>query len=127
MGIPGTLLLIRKSEVKDFFEGGKLYDNQTTFCADYTSNSYTFSKLNRLISHIFTEIENNPDTYNQDPDWNKILLIPVKKELDGSNSSTATVIGVSNDMEVNSARLIGGEEGEKIQMNVIYTQPKNPK
>ena len=30
-------------------------------------------------------------------------------------------------MEVNSARLIGGEEGEKIQMNVIYTQPKNPK
>lgn len=65
--------------MKDFFEGGKLYDNQTTFCADYTSNSYTFSKLNRLISHIFTEIENNPDTYNQDPDWNKILLIPVKK------------------------------------------------
>ena len=113
--------------MKDFFEGGILYDFLTTFCAYYTSNSYTFSKLNRLISHIFTEIENNPDTYNQDPDWNKILLIPVKKELDGSNSSTATVIGVSNDMEVTSARLIGGEEGEKIQMNVIYTQPKNPK
>lgn len=58
MGTPGTLLMVRKSEMKDFFENNKVHDNKTTFLATYdsNSNSYSFSKLNRLISYIFSEI-----------------------------------------------------------------------
>lgn len=58
MGTPSNLLMVRKGEMKDFFENNKVYDNKTTFIATYssTTNSYDFSKLNRLISYIFSEI-----------------------------------------------------------------------
>lgn len=117
MGIPQNILLIRKSEEESFFLQNKTYDNKTSFLGTYNSstNSYTFSKLNRLISHIFSEIRDG----NDDADRDKVLLIPVTTETD----SEGNVIGVSHDMEVNAARLFGGAEGEKLSIEVTYTQP----
>ena len=43
MGTPGTLLMVRKSEMKDFFENNKVHDNKTTFLATYDSNSNSYS------------------------------------------------------------------------------------
>ena len=61
------------------------------------------------------------------PDWNKVVLIPVTTESD----SQGNIIGVENDLNVNSAMLVRGVEGDpssneenQITMNVIYTQPK---
>lgn len=113
MGIPQNVLLVRKGEFKDFFEKNKTYDNKTSFLGTYdsSSNSYTFSKLNRLISHIFSEVKTE--------DRDKILLIPVTTETD----TEGNIIGVSHDMEVNAARLYGGETGEELNIEVIYTKP----
>lgn len=117
MGVPQNVLMVRKGDMNDFFEKNKTYDNETSFLGTYYSstNSYTFSKLNRLISHIFTEIRQG----NNDADRDVVVLIPVTTETD----TEGNIIGVSHDMEVNAARLFGGEDGEKLKMEVIYTRP----
>lgn len=136
MGTPSTLLMVRKDKMKSFFENNQTADNKTTFLGSYssTSNSYDFSKLNRLISNIFSEIKPEIDKgeehwtqwKEEHPSWNKVLLVPVTTDTD----SKGNVIGVENDLNVNSAELIGGEnlnnstdDSNKIKMNVIFTQP----
>ena len=117
-GIPQEVLMIRKSELKDFFEQNKTFDNKTSFIGVYDPNinGYKFTKLNRLFSSIFSEIKNGKP---KDEDWNKVLLIPVTTEKDVSQK----VIGVSHNMEINSARLFGGEDGEKLHIDIVYTKP----
>lgn len=122
MGTPQYLLLIRKNEVNDFFEQRKNYDSKTTFLGSYssTTNSYSFSQVNRLISQIFSNMRTKEEPAEGWDKCNTMVLIPVKTETD----SQGNTIGLSHDLEVNSAKLIGGEEGEKIKMEVIYTKPK---
>lgn len=122
MGTPQNLLLIRKNEVKDFFEQRKNYNSKTTFLGTYssTTNSYSFSQVNRLISQIFSDMRTKEEPTEGWDEYNTMVLIPVKTETD----SQGNTIGLSHDLEVNSAKLIGGEEGEKIKMEVIYTKPK---
>lgn len=122
MGTPQNLLLIRKNEVKDFFEQRKNYDSKTTFLGTYssTTNSYSFSQVNRLISQIFSDMRTKEEPAEGWDEYNTMVLIPVKTETD----SQGNTIGLSHDLEVNSAKLIGGEEGEKIKMEVIYTKPR---
>ncbi len=122
MGTPQNLLLIRKSEVKNFFEQKKTYDSKTSFLSTYssTTNSYSFSQLNRLISQIFSDMRTKEEPAEGWDEYNTLVLIPVKTETD----SQGNTIGLSHDLEVNSAKLVGGEDGEKIKMEVIYTKPK---
>ncbi len=121
MGVPQYLLLLRKSEVNEFFEQNKTYDSQTSFLASYssTTNSYTFSQLNRLISQIFSEMRTQEEPAEGWDEHNALVLIPVKTETD----SQSNIIGLSHDLEVNSARLVGGENGDKLKIEVIYTRP----
>lgn len=122
MGTPQNLLLIRKSEVKNFFEQKQTYDSKTSFLGTYssTTNSYTFSQMNRLISQIFSDMRTKEEPAEGWDKYNTLVLIPVKTETD----SQGNTIGLSHDLEVNSAKLVGGEDGEKIKMEVIYTKPK---
>lgn len=122
MGTPKNLLLIRKSEVNDFFEQKQNYDSKTSFLGTYssTTNSYSFSQVNRLISQIFSDMRTKEEPAEGWDEYNTLVLIPVKTETD----SQGNTIGLSHDLEVNSAKLVGGEDGEKIKMEVIYTKPK---
>ena len=119
MGTPKYLLLVREDDMKTFFEENKTFDNKTSFLGTYDSSTstYSFSKLNRLISHIFSEMRNNSA---KSANWDKLLLIPVQTETDAQGN----IIGVSHDLEVSSARLFGGENADnKLKMQVIYTKP----
>lgn len=119
MGIPQNVLMVRKGDMETFFEQNKTYDNKTSFLGTYNSstNSYTFSKLNRLISNIFSEIRSGE---NDTEDRNKVMLIPVTTETD----TEGNIIGVSHDMEINAARLFGGEDSEEeLKIEIIYTNP----
>ena len=119
MGTPQYLLLLRKNDLKEFFEGNHSYDNRTSFLATYnsTTNSYSFSSLNRLISYIFAEMRNSDE---RPEGWDKLLLVPVQVEKDSQNK----VIGISShDLEVNSARLFKGSDDNPLQITVIYTEP----
>lgn len=119
IGVPQNLLMVRVDDYKDFFEKNKIYDDKTSFLATYNSstNSYTFSKLNRLISHIFSEKREGKVSEN----WNKVLLVPVTTDVDTQNNNS--VIGISNDLSVSAARLFGGTNGEKLEMEITYTKP----
>lgn len=138
MGTPPTLLMVRKDQMKKFFENNETYDNKTSFLSSYNSsnNAYSFSQLNRLVSKIFSEIR--PEIEKGEPywstwkennkNWNKVLLVPVTTETD----SKGNVIGIENNLNVNSATLIRGENPEtstnpenRVTMNVIYTNPSN--
>lgn len=125
MGTPQYLLLVQEEEMTDFFEQNKTVDNKTSFLASYDSktNSYTFTKLNRLISRIFSEIkpeEQENIEWSEIEGKHKVLLIPVKISLDSQNN----IIGVEHDLSVNSARLVRGTGNNEIKMNVIYTRPQ---
>ena len=58
----------------------------------------------------------------QNPDWDKVAIIPVTAGYTTYNSSTI-VSSISHDMSLSSTRLLGGEgsdEGE-ITMYVLYS------
>ena len=60
------------------------------------------------------------------PDWNKVVLIPVNAQYTTYGSSSI-LTGVSHDMSLSSVRLIGGEENTNgdIKITVIYSKFNN--
>ena len=125
MGIPQYLLMVRKKEMYSFFEENKITDNISSFITSFTSNSnkYTFSNIAQLITHCIEEKKKgeagDPDWVKKNPDWNKVVLIPVKVDFDTNNS----IIGVSNNLDMESAELKGGTKaGNELKMQIIYTK-----
>lgn len=118
MGVPQYLLMVRKADMYKFFENNDLYDGKTSFLAEYVSsgedaNTYTFPNIAPLISYCMNEKRNGTAT----EDWDKVVLIPVKVETD-SNSS---IISIKSNLDMESSRLVGGKNGDKLTMQVLYT------
>lgn len=57
MSAPQYLLMIRAKDQYSFFENNKTFDNSTSFIAEFTSstNTYTFSNIARLITYCISE------------------------------------------------------------------------
>lgn len=110
--IPSGLLMVRKSEMHDFFLKNKSYDKTTSFYTTFNStyNQYTFNNISRLINYCYAEYEKNvatnPDWASKNPDWNKVILIPVTTTTD----SNGNVIGITHDLKMSSVRLRGGDK-----------------
>ena len=118
MGIPQTLLMVRKSDMHDFFEKNETYDNWTSFIAEYVSssesaNTYSFNNISSLITQCINEKKEGKN----DADWNKVVLIPVKTETDSNGS----VIGLKSNLDMESACLVGGDKNP-IKMQILYTK-----
>lgn len=117
MSTPQYLLMVRKCDMHNFFEKNKLYNNKTSFLAEYigsgeNANTYKFPNIAPLISYCMNEKTNG--TANED--WDKVVLIPVKVEMDNSGS----IISIRGDLEMGSSRLKGGDK-DKITMQILYT------
>ena len=85
MAIPSNLLMVRKCDMHNFFEKNEVYDNQTSFLAEYVSsgesaNTYSFNNIAPLITYTINEKEAGKQT----EDWNKVVLIPVKTKTDSN-------------------------------------------
>lgn len=128
MGTPQYLLMIRKSDLYSFFENSKLPDSKTSFLTTLgttaaTKNQYTYSNIARLITHCLAEkkagLKSNPNWVNDNPDWNKVVLVPVNVEYD-SSSTNPSVIKVTNSLGMQSIKLVGGKD--KLKMKLIYTK-----
>ena len=118
MGIPQTLLMVRKSEMYDFFEKNETYNGKTSFIAEYVSssanaNTYSFPNISSLITQCINEKKEGKNN----GDWNKVVLIPVKTETDSNGS----IIGLKSNLDMESACLVGGEKNP-IQMQILYTK-----
>lgn len=111
---PTNLLMVEADSLYAFFENNRVPNNKTSYLATYNSTykTYTFNNLSTLINHLWAR-------RNQSPNWNKVVLIPVQVE-----STSSTVSAVSNEMNVNSIRLVGGSQNKHtpVRISVIYNK-----
>ena len=118
-----TLLMVRKSDMYKFFLKNKLADSNTSYLTGFTSssNEYTFSNIANLVKVCYKEyqtgIESNPNWEAENPDWNKVVLIPVSTTEDANKS----IVKVMHDISISSVRLRGGTEYE-IPIEVITSK-----
>lgn len=152
MSAPSEVLLIRKQDLKSFFEENMVRDNITSFTTTHNAsatNQYVFSNIARLVTTCINEKqaakkaakekagaswneaqwENDWKTNEATKDWDKVLLIPVSITYDSSSSSSTTMISVQNDLKPGYAKLKGGPEEDAngqvkspLQIEVTYTR-----
>lgn len=135
--VPQQLLMVRKTEYEKFFREREVPDNKQSYTTNFTRayNSYTFSNISGLISALH-RLRNQKagikptDTYNtivaktakweaNNPDWNKVLLIPIT-----TNTGTyGSIIDVFHDFSLSSTKLVGGPNNP-IQITVVYSSFK---
>lgn len=131
MGTPQTLLMVPKADMYKFFENNLVPDNRsyfyTTFSESY--NQYDFSNITYLVNKLRSKMRDNPTGYdkNEDgtsnPDWNKVVLIPVTMVTQTINSQSV-IVSVRHDLQMNFVKLKGGEQ-DKLQLKVIYSKFKD--
>ena len=119
---PKNLLLVQKDSLDKFFNNRELTDNVQSYIATYstTMKTYTFTNIAHLVNAMY---KNKGLSDN----WNKAVLVPVEVTTGTTiSSSTPNIIGVSNEMNVNSIRLVRGrsENGKPsdIRISVIYNK-----
>lgn len=128
MNPPKNVLMVRKKDMFSFFEENKLTDNRTSFTTKYndSNNSYTFYNIAPLITECINErkkgIEDDPRWEEKNPDWNKVVIIPVTEETIGSAANgTEQVVGLSNSLKMESAKL----KNKDLKMQIFYTTFSN--
>ena len=140
MSAPNQVLLIRKQDMKEFFEDNQLPDNITSFTTTHNSvntNQYTFQNIARLVTTCINEKQaarnaagdawDEAQWIKDNPDWDKVMLVPVSVEYDDNYYSTPTIIRMQHDLRPGFAKLKGGpamENGElknPLQLEVIST------
>ena len=118
-----TLLMVRKSDMYKFFLKNKLADDNTSFVTSFSSstNEYIFNNIANLVKVCYKEyqegIADNPNWEDENPDWNKVVLIPVSTTLDSNKS----IVKIAHDISISSVRLRGGTEYE-IPIEVITSK-----
>lgn len=137
---PPTILLLRKSEQYSFFEKNKLTSTEA-YLSNYNGlhNSYAFDNISQLIKKLRDERDQGAgvspiDTKEQrqakyaawesaNPDWNKLVLLPVATEYSTSDSYTGTnqtLTRLRNELGMYSVKLEGGENS--IDLLIIYSR-----
>ena len=121
-----TMLMVRKSEMYKFFLKNKINDNITSFLAtfDAGNNQYTYSNIANLLKACKKEYEDgilkDDDWESKNPDWNKVVLIPVT----ATTNSNSQIVKLVHDISISSIRLRGGTEYE-IPIEVITSKFNN--
>ena len=119
------LLMVRKSDMYKFFLKNQLSDGNTSYLTTFTesSNEYVFSNIANLFKHCYKEytdgVQKDSDWEAKNPDWDKVVLIPVFTTED----SNGTVVKIVHDISVKSMRLRGGTEYE-IPIEVVTSKFK---
>ena len=126
LGTPSSLLMVRKQHANEFFEKNEVANGRTSYVTSFNTayNTYTFYNLARLLSYCKHEKTEGAKKLGiseaeweaKNPDWNKILLIPVVT----STNSSGILTSVSHDMQMNSIRLVGGKT--PISLEVTYSK-----
>ena len=119
--VPGTLLLIRKEKLQEFFAKNNNTDKTESFTATYSTKygTYPYENIAAMVEKIYSDRvdwinENGGDNtaYEQaHPDWNKVVLIPVTANTDARNSA----ISYNLDIKMHQVKLIGGNTPIKIK------------
>lgn len=120
---PSTLLMVRKKNMHKFFLKNELYDGESSYLTAFNSNNnqYNFSNIANLLRLCYEEFmegtKNDPEWESKNPDWNKVVLIPVQTTEDSNES----VVKITHDTDIKSIRLRGGES-YRIPIEIISTK-----
>lgn len=147
MGVPETVLLVRKKDMNSFFVNNEVADNITSFVATHNSaatNQYTFNNIARLVSTCINEKKSAKqkakeaagaawnetlweEEWNKEggegEGWDKVVLIPVVVSYD-TGSQNPSMIGIQHDLKPTYAKLKGGDPafgGSNLEIEVTYT------
>ena len=118
---PENLLLIERDSLYSFFENNRLTDENTSFIATYNSlyKNYTFNNIATLIDAMWSK-------RNITGNWNKAVLVPVQLATQVTSSyysSTTTVVGIANEMNINSVKLVNSSnQNYAPRISVIYSK-----
>ena len=55
------------------------------------------------------------------PDWDKVLLMPVVLQYETTGNYNQTMTGIQNDLKPSYAKLLGGPKGTNLDIEVTYT------
>ena len=119
LDIPKYLLMVRIDDYDNgFFEKYQLADANTSYLSVFNSstNTYTFGNISHLVNVMKNELKTGKATAN----YNKVLIIPVEPTFESSTVSTSTLVKLSHDFSMTSARLVGGDT--PVKMEVIYSK-----
>lgn len=140
---PSKVLLIRKKDMKEFFETNSLPDNQTTFYVEHNateSNKYIFNNISNLVKITIAEklrekAASGRWTTEHEAKWvedNKVLVVPVVvdtySQTNSYGTATSIVVGTTHDLKPCYARLVGGKAmtngklKNPIKLEVTYTR-----
>lgn len=125
--VPTNVLMLRKKDMSSFFENNEVPNNITSYVTTYSGNKYTYSNVANLVTTCINEKKkaqgnkSDAEWEQENPDWNKVVMIPVKIALDNNNN----IIKVEHDLQMNSVKLKGGDPtlgGKITDMKVIYSR-----
>lgn len=137
---PSQLLMVPRDKLYSFFESNTIPDNITSFIATYNSvqKSYTFNTLSSLVNYMYNtmkpHITNADGSINLDkveaykvanPNWNKVVLVPVDMTMTYTNSGSTSVSAVYNSMAISSVRLVGGKDNKHSPVTITMMYSKN--
>ena len=137
--------MVRKQMASKFFEENRLPDMDDSYLTSFNemTNSYSFANIGQMVTVMKIEREKGAGILPTDkeevrnekykaweaahPDWNKVLLIPVKAEYTTSTDIygyvTKKLLQVRHSMGLNSVKLEGGTS-PTLKMTVIYSRFK---
>lgn len=142
-------MLIRKKEKDSFFKENKLTDGISSYLTSHSSNinQYSFNNITQLINACIVDKEearkkagsswDEKAWENNNPDWNKVVLIPVLVTYDSSSSNSyygtsSNIISIQHDLKPGYVRLKGGKLGENLVLkkdkdgNIMYNEKGEP-
>lgn len=132
LGIPKTLLMVRKQNIESFFRKHQVADNQQSFTTEFQPiyNSYSFNNLSRLVSYCQYEKLTGMKKENlteaeweaAHPDWDRVVLIPVTTTTATDSYGMSTQVSCNQDLSLCSTRLVRGTKENPIKMQVIYSR-----
>lgn len=145
LSVPENIIMVRKADMYKFFEKEQLPDDKTSFISTYndTYNAYVFSNIGQLLTVLKNERDKEAGVVKTEseaernakyaewerlnPDWNKVVLIPVNAEYTTTTNiygtTTKTLLRVRNEMGLSSAKIEGGTSGS-LEMSVVYSRFK---
>ena len=140
---PSDVLMVRKTVAAEFFEKKRLPEVKDSYLTSYNgmTNSYMFPNISQMLTAMKLERDHGAGVLpgddeaarnakysvweKQNPDWNKVLLIPVKADYnvvtDMYGYTTKKLLQVRNEMGLNSVKLEGGTS-DNLKMTVIYSR-----
>lgn len=133
-GTPSELLMVRRADLYRFFQERRVANARTSYIASFNStyNSYDFNNISRLVSYCHHEKKDGARRQGiseaewalQNPDWNRVVLVPVSTSSTNATSAlgttTSMLVSVTHDLNLNSVRLVGGNNALKMQ--VVYSK-----